>query len=251
MKNVGLIGFGRFGQLLFQQLEKTTSVLIHDPEQQTKLSTSDIPFAPLSDVCRQELVILAIPVKAIKKVTRDIAPLLGGNTIIMDVCAVKTYPLGVLEKYLPADISILGSHPLFGPDSVKENMQGHLMILCPTRINPKDLQRVKDFWSGFGVELREMTPDEQDRLMAWTLAMTHFLGRSLKGLPLPDTAIATRDYQNLIHLMKKINRDTWDLFEDMHLYNPYTREMRQLLVESMQDLKLKLDRSQIAQPAKD
>jgi prephenate dehydrogenase len=251
MNGIGLIGFGRFGQLLFQQLKNSVDILIHDPEQQIKLSASEIPFASLSDVCRQELVILAVPVKAINKVTRDIAPLLSDKTIIMDVCAVKTYPLGILEKYLPADVSILGSHPLFGPDSVKENMQGHLMILCPGRIDPQNLQRVKNFWSGFGIELREMTPDEQDRLMAWTLAMTHFLGRSLKDLPLPDTTIATRDYQNLIHLMKKINRDTWDLFEDMHLYNPYTREMRQRLVESMQDLKMKLDRSQITQAAED
>jgi prephenate dehydrogenase len=119
------------------------------------------------------------------------------------------------------------------------------MIICPARINDESLESVKKFWTSFGIRLIEMTPDEQDRLMAWTLAMTHFLGRSLVELPLPDTGIATRDYQNLIQLMRKINRDTWDLFEDMHRFNPYTKEMRESIVGAMNRLKEQLDKSQI------
>jgi prephenate dehydrogenase len=145
----------------------------------------------------------------------------------------------------PDKVQIVGSHPLFGPDSVKESMQGHVMIITPYRISDNNLKQIKKFWEVFGIKIVEMTPDEQDRLMAWTLAMTHFIGRSLNGLPLPETTIATRDYRNLIDLMKKINRDTWELFEDMHRYNPYTVEMRKLLIESMEQMKEKLDNSQI------
>ena len=163
----------------------------------------------------------------------------------MDVCAVKTYPLQVMAKHFSNEVQILGSHPLFGPDSVKESMHDHLMIITPYRISDKNLKQIKKFWKRFGIAIIEMTPDEQDRLMAWTLALTHFLGRSLNGLPLPETTVATRDYRNLIELMKKINRDTWELYEDMHRYNPYTVEMRNLLFESMVQMKEKLDKSQI------
>jgi prephenate dehydrogenase len=246
MKSVGLIGFGRFGQLLFEQLSESCNISIYDPEKENMMADSGIPFRDLETVCRNPLIILAVPVKHLEDIAVRMAPLVSGNSVIMDVCAVKKYPLSILEKCLAPDIQILGSHPLFGPDSVKENMREHLMIICPVRINQESLQNVKNFWDDFGIQLIEMTPDEQDRLMAWTLAMTHFLGRSLAELPLPDTTIATRDYQNLIHLMKKINRDTWDLFEDMHRFNPYTKEMREAIVGTMDRLKKQLDKSQIS-----
>lgn len=150
----------------------------------------------------------------------------------------------MMAKHFSDKVQIIGSHPLFGPDSVKESMQDHLMIITPYRISDTNLNQIKNFWEGFGIQIIEMTPDQQDRLMAWTLALTHFLGRSLNGLPLPETTVATQDYRNLIELMKKINRDTWELYEDMHRYNPYTVEMRNLLLESMAQMKEKLDKSQ-------
>ncbi len=244
MKKLGLIGFGRFGRLLYDQLKTTVDVQVHDPEKMSDPAYASVPFADLENICKNELIILAIPVSQIEKVCRNMRSHLSSQSVIMDVCAVKTYPSNIMLKNFNSSVQILGSHPLFGPDSVKETMQGHLMIITPYRIGNNNLKRIKKFWEGFGIKIIDMTPDEQDRLMAWTLAMTHFLGRSLNGLPLPETTIATRDYRNLIELMRKINRDTWELFEDMHRYNPYTVEMRNLLLESMQQMKEKLDKLQ-------
>jgi prephenate dehydrogenase len=241
MRKVGLIGFGRFGKLLYQQVSKTVAVKVHDPWQAQKAEYQNIPFCTLSQVCANELLILAVPVSAISEVSRAIAKHLKPGTTVMDVCAVKKYPLQILEGHLPKKIYLLGSHPLFGPDSVQNSLQDHIMILTPYRIPESRLKDLKKFWTGFGIKIVEMTADEQDRLMAWSLALTHFLGRGLHNLPLPDTAVATKDFQNLIQLTRKINLDTWELFEDMHRFNPYTKEMRRLLVETMQSLKEKLD----------
>ncbi|OGB64716.1 MAG: hypothetical protein A2Y94_12235 [Caldithrix sp. RBG_13_44_9] len=241
MKKVGLIGFGRFGKLIYEQLSKTTAVDVHDPWQSQKSEYQNIPFTDLPQVCTNELVILAVPVSAIPEVSQAIAKNLSSGTTVMDVCAVKKYPLQILDEQLPEGIYLLGSHPLFGPDSVQNSLQDHLMILTPYRIPAARLEDLKRFWTNFGIKIIEMTADEQDRLMAWSLALTHFLGRSLNNLPLPDTVVATKDFQNLIQLTKKINRDTWELFEDMHRFNPYTREMRKMLLENMQSLKEKLD----------
>jgi prephenate dehydrogenase len=241
MKKVGLIGFGRFGKLLNQQISKTVSVNVHDPWQAQNAEYRNIPFCDLSEVCANELLIVAVPVSAISELSRSIARYLKPNTTVMDVCAVKKYPLQVLEKNLPENIYLLGSHPLFGPDSVQDSLQDHIMILTPYRIPANRVADLKKFWTGFGIKIVEMTADEQDRLMAWSLALTHFLGRGLHDLPLPDTAVSTRDFQHLIQLTKKINLDTWELFEDMHHFNPYTKEMRRLLLEAMQSLKEKLD----------
>ena len=163
------------------------------------------------------------------------------DALVMDVCAVKMYPIKIMEQNLPKKVHILGSHPLFGPDSVQNSLKGHIMIITPHRVSSNRLSEVKTFWQEQGLKLVEMSPEEQDRLMAWTLALTHFLGRGLNGLPLPDTVVSTKDYQNLLKLMRKINRDTWELFHDMHRFNPFTREMRKMLLKSMSDLKTELD----------
>jgi prephenate dehydrogenase len=241
MKKTGLIGFGRFGKLLYEQLSKSIAVEVYDPRQSQKSDYQNINFTDLPQVCNNELVILAVPISAIPEVSQTIAKNITSGTTVMDVCAVKKYPLQIMDKLLPHETNLLGSHPLFGPDSVQNSLQDHLVIFTPYRIPVTKLEEYKKFWTDFGLKIFEMTADEHDRLMAWSLALTHFLGRSLNNLPLPDTRISTRDFQNLIQLSRKINRDTWELFEDMHRFNPYTREMREMLLENIQSLKEKLD----------
>ncbi len=44
---------------------------------------------------------------------------LAPDVLVMDTCSVKTHPVGLMERMLPATISILGTHPMFGPDSAR------------------------------------------------------------------------------------------------------------------------------------
>ncbi len=241
MKELGLIGFGRFGQLIYRHLSEAVNMLVYDPLQEQKTEFTGVRFASLDEVCSMPVLMLAVPVSALDNVSRAMSPHIKPGTLVMDVCAVKKYPMEVLGKNLPAGIEILGSHPLFGPDSAAASLDGHIIILTPESVSTETLRTVKIFWNGLGVRVIEMSPDEQDRLMAWTLALTHFLGRGLTRLPLPDTPIATRDFQNLLKLVQKVNNDTVELFQDMHRYNPYAREMRAQLLKSLSGLDEELD----------
>jgi len=244
MKNVGLIGFGRFGNLLFNHLKQIVEFKIFDPIQESRIqkSSKTIPFASLKEVLQQETIILAVPVSQIENVTKEIASELTSENLVVDVCAVKTYPINLFKKYFSREVNVLGTHPLFGPDSAAESLSGHKMIISPVHISPDRLSKFKKLWESLGVEIVQMSPEEHDRLMAWTLALTHFLGRGLSRLPLPQTSVSTRDYQNLLALIEKINRDTYELFQDIHRYNPYTKEMRTQLLESLKILKDELDK---------
>ena len=244
MRNLAIIGFGRFGQLLYRYFKQKLPLGIIDPYQAVKKKYRQVPFITPDALTSFEYVILATPVSAVNTVSEEIAPFLSDGTVVMDVGAVKTYPLRILQQRLPEHVHIVGSHPLFGPDSAAHGLQGHTLILTPSRIAPPALHRVRQFWQTQGVEIVELTAHEQDRLMAWTLALTHFLGRALVQLPLPDTPIATRDYKFLTNLVRKINRDTMELFLDMHRYNPYTQEMRTALAEAIEGLKNQLDHLQ-------
>ncbi len=241
MNPLGILGFGRFGQLLYKHLKNRVDLAVYDPYQRYQRKFSRVPFVELSRIARMPHLILAVPVAAIEEVARKLNPHIRSDALVMDVCAVKTYPLQVLEKELPSTVEIVGSHPLFGPDSAADSFRNHILILSPVRIAAPRFQMVRRFWQALGVQIVEMTPAEQDRLMAWSLALTHFLGRALTRLPLPETPVSTRDYQNLLKLVAKINRDTVELFQDMHRFNPYTREMREVLYKSIADLKSELD----------
>jgi prephenate dehydrogenase len=244
INRLGLIGFGRFGQMLYDQISEKIEVQIYDPFKSQDNKLKSIRFSELEEVCQNPLIVLAVPVSAMETVTKKIVNFIPTNTVVMDVGSVKKYPCEIMGKNLNKDTQILGTHPLFGPDSVKDTMEGHLMIMTPCRIEEDNFQKIKAFWKSFGIKIVEMSSEEQDKLMAWTLALTHFLGRGLNGLPLPDTVVTTRDFQNLLDLMAKINRDTWELFYDMHRYNPYAREMRDMLMQSMLDLKSELDQNE-------
>jgi prephenate dehydrogenase len=243
MNKIGLIGFGRFGRLIYQQLKNHGTITVYEPVPPQRNNPEPAIFRSLPEVCNNEFLILSVPVSALSRVVTDISPLLKTGTLVMDVCAVKQYPLEVMKKNLKSGIEVVGTHPLFGPDSVRESLQGHVMIVTPGQISSGRLTAFKNFWKELGISVIEMSPQEHDRLMAWTLALTHFLGRALKTLPLPETKVSTRDYQNLIQLMEKINRDTWKLFEDMHRYNPFTTEMRNQLLQAMKDLNTRLEKS--------
>ena len=45
-----------------------------------------------------------------------------------------------MERLLPATASILGTHPMFGPDSARGGVAGLPMILCPVRIAARELE---------------------------------------------------------------------------------------------------------------
>lgn len=241
MSSLGLLGFGRFGQLIYKHLKKHIDISIYDTIDPDNFSNSNLNFKNLANVCQSQFIVLAVPVSHIESLSKKIASYLKPGTVVIDVCAVKKYPLQILQNKLPTHIEILGSHPLFGPDSATDSLEGHKIILSPLRINKQKYQLIRDFLEKINLRIVEMSPEKHDHLMAWTLSLTHFLGRGLSSLPLPEHDITTMDYQNLRQLIKKVDRDTWELFEDMHLFNPYTAEVREKLLETLTQLKDKIE----------
>jgi prephenate dehydrogenase len=71
-----------------------------------------------------------------------------------------------------------------------------------------------------------MTPDEHDKMVAYSQGITHYIGRVLSDLNLKPTLINTLGYQKLLEIMQQTCNDSWQLFIDLQKYNPYTKNMR-------------------------
>ena len=50
----------------------------------------------------------------------------------------------------------------------------------------------------------------------------------------------TEGYKRLLHILEVVEHDTWQLFYDMHRYNPYAQEKRASLIQAMQKISVQL-----------
>jgi len=63
--------------------------------------------------------------------------------------------------------------------------------------------------------------------------LVHFIGRGLKALNLHHQEFATPDFEALININHMVVHDTWQLFLDMHRYNPYAKSIREKFIEQL------------------
>jgi prephenate dehydrogenase len=193
------------------------------------------------EVLAQPVVILCVAISAVEEVLQKSRGRLSREVLVMDTCSVKTHPVGLMEKMLPATASILGTHPMFGPDSARGGAAGLPMILCPARITSRELEKWRAFFTSMGLSVSVMTPDEHDREAAFTQGVAHYIGRVLSDLGVRRSQIGTLGYNKLLEIVEQTCNDPLQLFLDLQRYNPYTREMRVQLEKSLKAVMAAID----------
>lgn len=222
MQRIGLIGFGRFGRAWATQLCQRFIVHAYDPVEVS--STTNATLCSLERVLQEKTIFIATPIHAFESIIKTIADDLTEGTTLVDVCSVKIHPVAVMQDYLPHNIGIIATHPLFGPDSIN-NPSARKIVMH----NARDSHRQYAFWQTqfreLGFKIIEMTPDAHDRLMAETQNLTHFIGRILQQMNIKPTELSTLGYEKLLEVTHYTCNDSWDLFYDMQYYNPYAKEV--------------------------
>jgi prephenate dehydrogenase len=234
---IGIIGFGRFGKLTARYLAEDFKVLVYNRTDKSKqIEQCGARTASLKDVCRQKIVILCVPISKFREVLVEIRPLLKEGAVVVDVCSVKVYPVRWMQAALPLKVSILATHPIFGPDSAADSLKGHKIFVSPIRIDKALYQKIKTYLASKDLVLIESTPEDHDRQIAVSLALTHYIGRSLSAFGAAPLGIDSEGYKRLLHILEVVENDTWQLFYDMHHYNPYAQEKRTAFMQAMQKI---------------
>ncbi|MEE2816590.1 MAG: prephenate dehydrogenase [Pseudomonadota bacterium] len=221
---VGLIGFGAFGQLIARNLAAHMQVVVHDPAQPPK-APARVRFSTLEDACSCPLVILAVPVSSISDVCQRIAPMLAVGATVMDVGSVKLRPMQDMETHLPAHVNILGSHPLFGPQSAKDGLAGHKIALCP--------QRGRTHWriaaalrSLFGLQVIWTTAEDHDREVATVQGLTHLIAQTLSQILPEKLRMTTSSFDHLLEARRMVSADAPAVLDAILRDNPFAAEVR-------------------------
>lgn len=237
IKEIGLIGFGRFGKLAAKYLSEDFRVYVANKNKKV-ISRKNIIPSNLKEACSKDIVILAVPISEFENTLKNAKKLLRKNILVVDVCSVKEYTVKLMERILPKHVQILATHPLFGPDSASESIIGRKIVLCQTRVNDDLYNQIKLFLKGEGLIVIEATPEEHDLQMAKSLVLTHLIGRALIEMKAKNLDIDTRGYQALIKILDTVKNDSLQFFEDINYYNRFSKNIRKGLIKSI----LKVDK---------
>ena len=231
---VGMIGFGRLGKLIAKNLSQDADLVIFDIEDHKReISALGATPGSLKEVCQCPIVIPFVPMSALENLLKEMAPLLQENALVIDVCSVKSKPVEWMKTILPESVQILGTHPMFGPDSARNTLFGCKIVLCPVRIKEETTREIRAYLETHGLKVIEATPEDHDKQIAHSLLLTHFIGRSLMEFEAKSLEIDTKGYRRLMKILETVENDTWQLFEDMNRYNPYADETRNDFIQSL------------------
>lgn len=161
--------------------------------------------------------------------------------MVADCCSVKTLPARWMLEALPPETGVLATHPMFGPESAKNGLEGLPVMIDPVRLDAERTLFWEEFFATAGLSVVRMDCDRHDREAAYSQALTHFVGRTLNRVGLEDTPIATKWYRHLHAVAQQCARDSEELFQDMQLLNPYARAMRAAVLDAMAAVDAGLD----------
>ena len=144
-----------------------------------------------------------------------------------------------MNAILPESVEIIGTHPLFGPQSGRESIKGLRIALCPVRTS--HTEKIKHFLANeLKLKVFEKSPEEHDLEMAHVQALTHFVARALDELHVGDSELATVSYEELMKAARLVSEDSWELFQTIQQGNPFADTKRKAFIEKLIELENRL-----------
>lgn len=224
---IGVVGQGSFGEFLLRALPDDCEIRTYDS---ARADTQHA--ASLDEVLAADVLIPAIPLFSYDDFFSNAADKIKPETLIIDVCSVKTTPAERVHAHLPEHPNLLMTHPLFGPQSVAESFKDHTLIVTESK-GDKARKVIDYFRQVLGLRVMEMSAEEHDRTMAQVHVLTFFAARGLGEMKLPSVAFQTPSYNEILDLIALDHSHTDDLFRTIQLGNPYAKEMRQKFIAAL------------------
>lgn len=240
-----IIGFGSFGQYMVRHLRRAFEIVaIDERDISADCQRLGVTRGDYSSLAAAKVIIAGVPVQGLETLAAKFAELgeaLEGK-VIVDVCSVKVVPGEILIPKLPKSAHFMSLHPLFGPVSAPHSIEGRLTVMCPGRVSDRVYQRVRRFlMRSMHLTVVECDAHEHDQTMAYVQVLTHLIGRALKEVGLPDTALATTAYARMREMMNVLTLDSWPLFVTIAKHNPYSKDVRSRLQTAFDRLNAAID----------
>ena len=235
MKSVGIVGFGSFSQFLVKFIKPHLHIKVSNRSDKSKAAEQlGVEYADVTEVIACDIVVLSIPVQFLESFLIEYGAKVNPKALVLDVSSVKVKPVDLMIEHLPKSTDIIGTHPLFGPQSGKNGIKGLNMVICPVR--SRKIRVVEHFLQNMlQLNIMERTAETHDRQMAYVQALTHFVGRAVNQMDIPDVEQKTPAYQYLLNIKRNLGQDSFELFQTIENENPFAKGIRE---EFLQELTL-------------
>ncbi len=242
VRTLGLFGLGAFGRLIVRHLSPYFDIFACDPapEARAYARRHNVTLCDLETAARCDIVVLATPVRTLKAMAEAVAPFVKPHGLVVDVGSVKMKPAKWLTDALPSTVSILCTHPLFGPQSARLGVHGLEIVLCPVRVRHlKTL--VRFFHETLDLKVTVTTPEGHDQALAAVQGLTHLIAKVMTGLePLPKVH-TTRSYDLMMQGIGLVQGDSDELFLSIERDNPFAVDMRKRFFAEIDTLRARLE----------
>lgn len=146
---IGIVGFGRFGQFMARTFVKQHHTVVATSRSDYSdiaqgMGVTHIDGMDFDKFLQQDLdvVILSVSIMSFQETITKLASSLkvasqSGQPLplVVDVLSVKEHPRNIMLTYLPKEVDILCTHPMFGPDSAQHGWGGLNFVYERTRID--------------------------------------------------------------------------------------------------------------------
>ncbi len=194
---VTLIGLGLVGSSLGWVLKKqhlAGEIVGFDAKPAVRAKALELGFIDRAEadigksVADSDLVVIAVPMLAIKPVAAAIAAHLKRGAIVTDVGSCKTRARDDMVAALPSHAHIVPGHPVAGtehsgPESgFAELFDGRWCILTPPEgTDAKAVRAVRNLWRRAGMNVEIMDAKHHDLVLAITSHLPHLIAYTIVG----------------------------------------------------------------------
>lgn len=242
-QTLGVIGAGAFGAFMLPHLTPHYDVSLFDAHTDiVELArTAHVKAVDFKTVSTCDIVVIAVPVQQMEGVMRELAPFLKPGALVIDVASVKIKPTDWMNEILPANVDAIGLHPLFGPQSGKNGIEGLNIVVCNVR-GQREANVVSFLRDTLKLSVFVTTPQDHDKQLAYVQGLTHLIAKVIVALDLPKFDLTTKTFDYMLQAVEMVRYDSDELFKAIERENPFTSEAKDAFFSAARKLEEKLAR---------
>jgi prephenate dehydrogenase len=186
-----ILGAGKMGTWFADELclKHNIAVFEKDPQKLKYLFRTE-RFTTYDEIKNFEpnLVLNAVNIKDTIPAFKEVMNYLPKDCIIADICSVKN---GVSEFFKNSGFRFVSTHPMFGPTFAQMHKLKSQNAIIINESDEEGIQFFKNFYNQFGLKIHEMSFEEHDHTIAYSLAIpftsTLVFSSCMEGQDAPGT----------------------------------------------------------------
>ena len=196
LSKVAIIGIGLIGAsiaLAARHHKSESRIALYDRDEAVRKTAQDLNIG--DEICADsaacvadaDLVILAVPVGAMKAVMNEIKDHLKQGAIITDTGSTKRSVIRDIGPLIPNTCHLVAGHPLAGTEfsgpeaGFPSLFDGRYWLIIPGEAPQEKVSQLEQFLSALGAITEQMDADYHDRILALTSHLPHLIAYTIVG----------------------------------------------------------------------